>query len=107
MSCKLCAAGFPIVNGNHIPTQSLGMIPVTPCADAPQQTRSPKPFKQITVEDFSNPERKAVFTLPTKGDLLVRVELEGGLSVRMEASTLRIVGAAMEDEGDQRQAGNQ
>ena len=68
---------------------------------------STKPFKQITVEDFSNPERKAVGTLPTKGDLLVRVELMGGLSVRMEASTLEVVGRAMADEGEQRQAVNQ
>jgi hypothetical protein len=29
--CYLCKKGFPIVGTNHIPTQALGMIPVTPC----------------------------------------------------------------------------
>jgi hypothetical protein len=32
--CQLCEAGFPLVNGNHIPTQSKGMIPVTRCLKA-------------------------------------------------------------------------
>jgi len=37
--CKLCDVGFPLnKDGNHIPTQSLGMIPVTRCANAPAQT---------------------------------------------------------------------
>lgn len=29
--CVLCEKGFRLVNGKHIPSQSLGMIPVTPC----------------------------------------------------------------------------
>lgn len=29
--CPHCDAGFPIANGNHYGTQSLGMIPSTPC----------------------------------------------------------------------------
>ena len=29
--CALCDAGFPLIRGKHTPSQSLGMIPVTPC----------------------------------------------------------------------------
>lgn len=35
-TCSLCEAGFPLQNGMHIPTQALGMIPVTPCENAAQ-----------------------------------------------------------------------
>lgn len=30
-ACRLCDSGHPKINGSHIPTQRLGMIPVTPC----------------------------------------------------------------------------
>lgn len=30
-SCPLCIAGFPLLGDNHIPTQRLGMIPLTRC----------------------------------------------------------------------------
>lgn len=30
--CHLCDVGFPIRGANHIPTQSLGMIPVLRCS---------------------------------------------------------------------------
>ena len=33
--CFLCAQGFPLDGANHIPTQRLGMIPVTLCLAAP------------------------------------------------------------------------
>ena len=30
--CELCERGFPVSDeGNHLPVQRLGMIPVTPC----------------------------------------------------------------------------
>ena len=29
--CHLCDKGFPVENGEHYGTQSLGMIPTTPC----------------------------------------------------------------------------
>lgn len=63
---------------------------------------SAEPYKQIVVEDFCNPERQAVFTLDTPMDLLVRVEVRGGLSVRMEAGTLRVIGEAMADGEEQK-----
>lgn len=37
--CKLCAVGFPLENGFHIPTQALGMIPVTRCMATPDPAR--------------------------------------------------------------------
>jgi hypothetical protein len=65
------------------------------------------PYKQIIVQDFSNPDRKAVFTMETPGDLLVKVELQGGISVRMEPGTLEVIGKTMQDGEEQRQqAGN-
>jgi hypothetical protein len=33
--CNLCEQGFPLVGDDHIPTQSLGMIPVTRCRKLP------------------------------------------------------------------------
>ncbi len=37
--CNLCETGFPLnKHGNHIPTQSLGMIPVTRCRKLPPAT---------------------------------------------------------------------
>ncbi len=37
--CSLCNTGFPLdERGNHIPTQSLGMIPVTRCKKLPKPT---------------------------------------------------------------------
>lgn len=32
--CALCDAGFPLVDGYHVPTQRLGPIPVTFCKKA-------------------------------------------------------------------------
>jgi hypothetical protein len=60
---------------------------------------SQPPYKQVEVEDFCSPDRKAVFTLDTPGDLLVRVEVVGGVSVKMEAGTLTVV-ARMMNGGD-------
>jgi hypothetical protein len=70
------------------------------------------PYKEITVEDFLDPKTKAIFTLPTEGDLLVRVQTvtEGkpvGPLVRMEASQLVTIGKAMADDLEQRQQINQ
>lgn len=56
-----------------------------------------EPYKQCEVEDFLNPDRRARFTLDTPGDLLLRVELEGGLSVRLEPATLMTVAKMMEE----------
>ena len=33
-TCSLCAKGFLLEGTDHIPTQALGMIPVTPCRAA-------------------------------------------------------------------------
>jgi hypothetical protein len=30
-NCPLCSAGFPLAGKEHVPTQRLGMIPVTRC----------------------------------------------------------------------------
>ncbi len=62
---------------------------------------SEPPYKQVEVEDFCNAERKAIFTLETPQDLLVRVEVVGGLSVRMEPSALKVVAAVMEEQSEQ------
>ena len=61
---------------------------------------SAEAYKQITVEDFRNPKMKAVFTLETKGDLLVKVQtmedgLPAGPAVRVESSALLVVGRAL------------
>jgi hypothetical protein len=57
---------------------------------------SQPPYKQVEVEDFCSPDRKAVFTLDTPGDLLMRVEVVGGVSVKIEPSTLMTVAKVMQ-----------
>ena len=47
--CGLCEAGYPIVDGNHIPTQRLGMIPVTPCSDQPRPSNSDQEWTRENV----------------------------------------------------------
>jgi len=47
VECSFCDAGFPInERGDHIPTQKLGMIPVTPC-----KSRAAQPQEWELVSD--------------------------------------------------------
>lgn len=40
--CQLCERGFPLKGAFHIPTQALGMIPVTRCKAVPSKTTDPE-----------------------------------------------------------------
>lgn len=70
-TCKLCDVGFPLVEGDHIPTQSLGMIPVTRCLNAPPKPEPVQTERKHLVESagywFNGagliPARAAVFSM--------------------------------------------
>lgn len=85
-NCKLCDVGFPLDGkGNHLPTQSLGMIPVTRCENAPPVETAPCELcgRTITITDT-----KLCYRC---WELDRRIKADPALAYKILAATLRPV----------------
>lgn len=71
--CDLCEKGFPLVDGYHIPTQRLGMIPVTRCKKLPPLPVEARIARRILAEA---PQTVLGFAGPVVIERIVREELE-------------------------------
>lgn len=78
--CNLCVAGFPVENGLHVPTQALGMIPVTRC----KAIYKPMKIHGVTI----TPEQEAAMVQATRSTVFnTRDVIEAGAAAGIPRET--------------------